>query len=267
MLPRIVFSDVDGTLLSSRLEVLPGTLLAIRSLQRQGIPFVIVSARSPAGIYPIMERNRFTCPLICFSGALILDEKRNRLFMKGMDRDTVREIISFLENGKFACSWNIYTADRWIVRDRSDPRIIREEKIVQANSAEGTADALSQAERVGKILLMCDSDRTLEIEQALKAKYPGLSIARSSDILVEIMAGGVTKSSTVREFCRMSGIDPREAAAFGDHYNDAEMLETVGMPFLMGNAPKELKKIFSQITDTNDEEGIRKGLESLGIIL
>ena len=45
---EIVFSDVDGTLLNTRHQVLPGTLSAIKSLQQQGIPFVIISARSPS---------------------------------------------------------------------------------------------------------------------------------------------------------------------------------------------------------------------------
>ena len=50
----IVFSDIDGTLLSSDLTITPQTLRAIRQLQARQIPFVIISARSPSGIYPIL---------------------------------------------------------------------------------------------------------------------------------------------------------------------------------------------------------------------
>ena len=39
---KIVFSDVDGTLLSSAHRVLEGSLYAIHNLQERGIPFVII---------------------------------------------------------------------------------------------------------------------------------------------------------------------------------------------------------------------------------
>ena len=44
MIPKIIFSDVDGTLLNSDHKVLPGTVYAIRELKKKGIPFVIISA-------------------------------------------------------------------------------------------------------------------------------------------------------------------------------------------------------------------------------
>ena len=50
MIPKIIFSDVDGTLLNNSHKVLPGTVYAIRELKKKGIPFVIISARSPSGI-------------------------------------------------------------------------------------------------------------------------------------------------------------------------------------------------------------------------
>ena len=68
---EIVFSDVDGTLLNSEHKMLDGTKYAIQKLQKKDIPFVIISARSPSGIYPILEENGFSCPIICYSGALI----------------------------------------------------------------------------------------------------------------------------------------------------------------------------------------------------
>ena len=46
---KIVFSDIDGTLLSSGRQILPGTLSAIEELRKKGIPFVPISARSPSG--------------------------------------------------------------------------------------------------------------------------------------------------------------------------------------------------------------------------
>ena len=41
-----------------------------------------------------------------------------------------------------------------------------------------------------------------------------------------------------------------------ENYNDLAMLQEVGHPFLMKNAPEDLKKIISNHTLSNDEDGI-----------
>ena len=262
----IVFSDVDGTLLNSEHQVLPGTLSAIRLLKQQGIPFVIISARSPSGIYPIQEKYRFKSPVISYSGALILDEDGKILFSKGFSREPAKKVIEFIEENQFDCSWNIYSLDTWIVKDKHDPRVIQEENIVRAKAIEGTADTLPDDADIGKILCMCNPDCILDIEQKLKSAFPSLSIAKSSSTLLEIMENGVTKSTAVKTLCKLWNIPLENTVAFGDHYNDVEMLETVAIPFLMGNAPEELKSRFSNITEDNDREGIYHGLSKIGLV-
>jgi len=262
----IVFSDVDGTLLDSRHRLPVNTLRSIRALAQQKIPFVIISARSPSGIRPIQEEYGFRCPIICYSGALILDEDGQVLFSTGFPAETARQIIGFIEDKRLGCTWNLYSTDTWIVKDRQDPRVMREELIVRAKATEGTADMLPDGAAVGKILCMCDPERLCETEEKIKAAFPSLSVVRSSDILLEIMQEGVTKSSAVKRLCGLWQIPVECAVAFGDHYNDEEMLKTVGMPWLMGNAPDELKSRFANITDSNDEDGLYHGLLKLGLV-
>lgn len=83
---RIVFSDIDGTLLTNDREVLPSTLKAINSLKKQDIPFIIISARSPSGIYPILDKHHLSCPIVSYSGALFLDENKKVIFHEGMNK-------------------------------------------------------------------------------------------------------------------------------------------------------------------------------------
>ena len=175
-------------------------------------------------------------------------------------------MISYIEVHSLARSWNIYSKDTWIVKDRSEPRVLREEGIVKASAVEGTLDMLGQDAQVNKILCMCEPTQILGIERALNAAFPALSIARSSDILLEIMQKGVTKGRAIARLCGLWDIPLEAAVAFGDHYNDVEMLRAVGLPFLMGNAPNELKKQFSNIALDNDQEGIYNALLQAGLI-
>lgn len=263
---RIVFSDVDGTLLTGDHRLLPGTLRSIRRLQTQGIPFVIISARSPSGIYPILEEYGFSCPIICYSGALILDQQRRTLSSRGFSTALAEELIACVEGEQLPCAWNLYSGDTWIVKDRSDPRVAREESIVHARAVEGDLSLLDRDAVVGKLLCMCDPGTIGQVQDRLRAAFPALSIAPSSDILLEVMEEGITKRSGVMELCRLWDIPLENAVAFGDHYNDVEMLESVGTPFLMGNAPQALLERFPNRTDSNEEEGILHALEGLGLV-
>ena len=49
---KAVFSDFDGTLLTSDHRISPKTLDALQRITKQGIPFTPISARSPLGIWP-----------------------------------------------------------------------------------------------------------------------------------------------------------------------------------------------------------------------
>ena len=95
--PQAVFSDIDGTLLTSEHVVSPLTSSAIHTLTDQGVLFTISSARSPSGIRPIIKKNDFHCCTIAFSGALILDEDQNILYEKGISISDASKIIDVIE--------------------------------------------------------------------------------------------------------------------------------------------------------------------------
>lgn len=262
---KIVFSDVDGTLLNSEHRITSLTEKAIKELKEKGIPFVIISARSPSGIYPILNEYQLNCPIISYSGALILDENRNILFHSGMNKIDVKNIITFVEENQFDMAWCIYSLDEWIVKDKSDPRITREETIVNAVSKQGTVDSITD-DKINKILCICNPMKILEIEAKLKAAFPSFSVVKSSDILLEIMANNITKATAVETLCSLWNIHLFDTIAFGDNYNDIEMLELVGNGFLMKNAPAELKKRIKQHTNDNDHDGIYYALLKMDLI-
>lgn len=262
---KIVFSDVDGTLLNTEHTITPLTKQAIQTLKRRQIPFVIISARSPSGIYPILQEYALHCPIIAYSGALILDENRNLLFHKGMKKRDAGKIIEFIENNRLDLSWCIYSLDEWIVKDKSDPRIIQEENTVKAAAVQGSINSITHT-HISKILCICNPEKIWGIEEKIKKAFPDYSIAKSSDHLLEIMEKGVSKAAAVKTLCSMWNIPLSSATAFGDNYNDAEMLETVGNGFLMGNAPNDLKKRIPLHTKDHNHDGIYYGLLKIKLL-
>lgn len=262
---KIVFSDIDGTLLDSNNRITPLTRRAIRQLTRQGIPFVIVSARHPSGIYPILKEYGLNCPIVSHSGGLIQDEHGQVLFHRGFPKARAKEIIRFVEDNRFDQSWCVYSFDQWIVKDKEDPRIIEEETLVKAEAVQGSVD-LVEHDEVTKIMCICGPGRIWEIEEKLKAAFPDCSIVKSTDTLLEIMGDRVTKGAAVRTLCSLWNVPLEETVAFGDNYNDIDMLEAVGNGFLMGNAPAELKAQIGKQTRDNDHDGVYYGLLELGLV-
>lgn len=261
----IVFSDIDGTLLSSDLIITPRTLAAIRQLQAQHIPFVIVSARSPSGIYPILSAHGFNCPIVAYSGALALDERRQVLFHRGFSRAAAQEMIDFMQKSAFDLCWNAFSFDDWVTASRADIRVQQEEAIVRAQSREGSVDSFAQ-DVVHKILCICNAACTEDIERRMKARFPAYSIVRSAPTLLEIMCQSVTKAAAVHTLCAHYHAAPENAYAFGDNYNDEAMLRAVGHGYLMANAPEPLLRRLPLHTLDHNHDGIYAALRAAGLV-
>ncbi|MEE6039550.1 HAD hydrolase family protein, partial [Avibacterium paragallinarum] len=58
-------------------------------------------------------------------------------------------------------------------------------------------------------------------------------------------------------------VDKADIIAFGDNFNDLDMLQYVGLGIAMGNSPEEIKRIAKQITVSNDKDGIAFSLNKL----
>ncbi len=261
----VVFSDIDGTLLNSEHQITPRTKRAIERLEASGTPFVVVTARGITGTYPVLEQNGISCSVITYSGGVILDEQRRVVDHHGLSKAQAQKIVEFCDAEGFDMVWNAYSFEDWVVPDKSDARVKKEESIVMAEAREGTIGSIERDE-VQKILCICNPEKTREIERRLKERFPELSIALSAADLIEVMQAGTTKARAVRRLCDLWDVDPADAIAFGDNYNDVPMLEAVGQGYLMANAPAELLDRLPLHTASNDEDGIAVALERLGLL-
>lgn len=74
--------------------------------------------------------------------------------------------------------------------------------------------------------------------------------------LVDVLAAGVSKGSTVQTWTGQRGYLRGEIMAVGDNHNDRQMLEAAGVPVVMGNAVPGLKALGFHLTGTNDDAGL-----------
>ena len=82
----------------------------------------------------------------------------------------------------------------------------------------------------------------------------------------EIMKKGVTKASGIEKVIKQAGYSQEDVIAFGDGYNDLEMIKYANTGVAMGNGVKALKEVANLVTDTQANDGVVNMLNKLGLI-
>lgn len=235
---KIIFSDIDGTLLNSEHKITENTKKKIKEFEVSGIPFILVSARMPAGIYPLQKDLDIKSPIVCYSGGLVIDK-----------------------NGNEICA-SLYSYNQWIVDDIENEWIFQEVKITNAKPICGNIKSILNNKEVHKILCMGNPEAISELGGKLKKKYPELSVYKSKDTYLEIMDGSASKSNAIKVLCKSMNIEIEDSISFGDNYNDIDMLKVTGKGYAMGNAPDDVKREADYITLDNDKDGIAEVLKN-----
>lgn len=88
-------------------------------------------------------------------------------------------------------------------------------------------------------------------------------VVTDDDSLGQIMHKGVSKANAAIYFLQMYGYGPEDVIAFGDDYNDVDLLTRCGIGVAMGNARSEIKEVADIIAPSNDDDGVAYVLEKL----
>lgn len=248
---KAVFSDIDGTLLNSQHQITPKTEAAIKNMLKQGIPFIPVSARPPYAITPYKEQLGAQHGMICYSGALILDKNLTALYSVILAPQDLQKLNTLLADFTHL-SISYYAGLDWFCNDVNNDWIKQESEIT------GLSAKLLQGNLtdVHKILIMGSAEEIQRVEPVLKQALPHLSIHRSKDEYLEIMNPAATKAKAIQFMAQHLGINAKQVIAFGDNFNDLDMLQYAGLSIAMGNAPDAIKQVAKEVTATNNEDGI-----------
>ena len=86
---KIIFTDIDGTLLNSKHRISEKTVMALRRWTDSGRELVLASSRGISGIEPIIRRYDLSCSVIALGGSVIRDKDGRVLYEAGMIIETV----------------------------------------------------------------------------------------------------------------------------------------------------------------------------------
>jgi len=223
------------------------------------IAVILVSARMPKGIFFLQEELRIKQPIICYSGALVLDWEANILLNMTMPVSDVKQVYAHAKSAGIHMS--LYKADEWYIEEMDE---WAEQESAITHIIPSTADFhqlfdIWERRNTGpnKILCMSGPKQIQRLEKTIRSgKAAHLNIYPSKPTYLEIMPKTAAKPAAIDYLRHQLNIEKSEIIAIGDNYNDISMLEYAGVGIAMGNAPDEVKRIADDITLSNDEDGV-----------
>lgn len=250
---KIIFSDIDGTIINSQHFISKKTK---DTLMNMNLPVVLVSARMPEGIRSIQRQLDNQDPIICYSGALVLNGQEV-IYDEGIEIETAKELYSDVVKENVSIS--VYCYEHWYGHCY-DQWIRQEEEITSLKAIIARFD---NEKKVHKILCMAEPEKINDLQQKIKNKYPFLSVYKSKATYLEIMSGNISKLKAIEVLLKYYHLTLNDSVSFGDNYNDLDMLENTGLSFVMANAPTEIKNKIGRVTLSNDEDGVAYAIENL----
>lgn len=262
---KIAFTDIDGTLLNK--ERIPSEALKteVSRISEKNIPFILISSRMPSAMYHIQEDlNIKNTPIICYNGGLVL--VNNKSIHSTEIPVSILEVIAGLNSqNKFHISlynnddWYVEEMDFWAKREENNTKVTPSLKPI--NSV--LKDWKLNNKGAHKVMCMGEKEELDVVMQRLSLAFPNeLHLYRSKDTYIEIANKKISKLTGINTLLKNSytNLTLENCIAFGDNYNDIEMLKSVKMGVAVQNAKEEVLTIADYISDTNHNDGVAKAI-------
>ena len=254
---KILCTDLDGTLLTTKSDVSDFTISEISRIKK-AMKVVLVSARMPKAIRYLQRRMHIENePVICYNGALVLDGSRE-ISSTEIKIDFIDKIHQLSKSHNIKLG--LYHKDEWYVEqhtERVQKEILYTRTTPFFRDTHETIEDWKTREIGGhKIMLMGTKSTADTIFPKLQKKFnDDLHLYRSNDTLIEVAPKSVSKLSAIKIIIGDTyGL--KDVIAFGDNYNDIEMLKNVGYGVAVANGRDETKAIADTITLPNTEDGV-----------
>ncbi|MBE8950177.1 MAG: HAD family phosphatase [Quinella sp. 3Q1] len=259
---KIIFSDMDGTLLTNENKLPDGFDEMIAELKRRNVIFAPASGRQIFSLYRSFGKYRDEFLFLAENGTLVI-YRGEEIFSCPLGVENALNVLAVAKD--FENILRVYCGkkDAYILREQDKPEYkIELEKYFTHNI---TVDSFAEVDDVPlKVALFDPTGNSKEnVYDKLTAFRDTLQVVLSSDYWVDTMSPNISKGVAVKNIQRVMNFKPEECAAFGDYLNDCEMLQAVGYSFAMANAHPAVKNFARFETASNDEAGVLVGIRRL----
>jgi Cof subfamily protein (haloacid dehalogenase superfamily) len=264
---KLIAVDIDGTLLNKDKAISPKTTSVFNAIPSH-IPVVLISSRMPEAMrYLQRDLNIADKPIVAFNGGLVLNQNEI-LSHTGIDFNTFKTVLE--QNEDLDLHLSLFHNDEWFapVDDFWTQREIKNTKVNPVLKSNQEVFDLWKIHNKEPHKIMCMGEEAKVDEmfnRLLALEGNSLHLYRSKPTYIEMAPRQISKLSGLKVLLQKlyPKLELTDIIAYGDNYNDIEMLENVGMGVAVNNAKKEVKTIADEITQSNLEDGVAQHLEKI----
>ena len=231
--PRLIASDLDGTLLAPDHQASAYTRAVLHALVARGVILVLATGRHFVDVSGIAAALGVPAYLITSNGARVHTPQQQKLHASDLPPQLVSELLA--EHWVHGCaSVSVYRDHDWLI-DRDSPDLLRYFR--DSGFGYRVADLARHTTGINKLLYVGREAHLQQLQQRLQQRFGDtLYITFSANECLEVMAAGVSKGSALDHLLRHLGLTRQDAMAFGDGPNDVDLLTTAARGFRMQNA-------------------------------
>lgn len=264
MQTKLICSDIDGTLLNKDRELSSKTIEVIKELI--SIPFILISSRMPQAMEHLQaELNISDLPIICYNGGLII--KGDEILQSTeIAIETGVGLVEFCADKDIHTSlyhgreWYVPAMDYWANRESNNTKVLPVVQPIEKTLNQWSIDGKG----AHKIMCMGAPEALDALVDFIESTYNESIIGyRSKPTYLEISPKNISKKTSIETLIenQFPGIGLQNVMAFGDNFNDIEMLQAVGTGVAVANAIPEVLSSAKEHTDTNKNDGVALFIE------
>ncbi len=257
---RLIASDMDATLLDEHSQLPPDFVPTVKALAARGIHFAAASGRPLYTLEEMFPTLRREMILIGDNGGAIRWNGED-LYTSEMPPEGWRALArKSRQAGDVAVLCGLKSA--YVERQYQQYDAVMKQFYTRVEYVDDLTEVTAPAD---KFTIYLPRDNAQEAFDTLYGPACGteFSVAVAGKNWVDIMNPGVHKGAALAILGEKLGIPASSMMAFGDTYNDAEMLETARYGFLMENGSLPLRQRVPFLAPPHWEQGVMQILRQL----
>ena len=256
-LPRLVATDLDGTLVRSDGTISAYTREVLDELDRRGVPVVFVTGRPLRWAEEVFDHVGGHGLAVVSNGGLVWDVARSDVhLLRPIEPALGLAVCELIRAALPGSAFAVETLEGIGL----EPAFL-ERHPVPDGARRGPVEELFDRPAL-KLLARHEELAPQEFWDAAEQVVEGRLVITwsSASSLLEISGPGVTKASTLALLCDDLGIDAADVIAFGDMPNDLPMLGWAGTSYAMADAHPTVTDIATHVAPGHDEDGVARVL-------